>query len=86
MPVPNLRPLGFGEILDGAFSLYRRNLVTFFLTAVLPLGALAASGVLMVLLMGSGSELAADIGGFGLIILLALDVRLMTESLALAGD
>jgi hypothetical protein len=32
----NLRPLTFGEILDGAFSLYRRNFTTFFLTALLP--------------------------------------------------
>jgi hypothetical protein len=33
----NLRPMGFGEILDGAFSLYRRNFVTLFLTALLPM-------------------------------------------------
>jgi hypothetical protein len=33
---PTLRPLTFGEILDGAFSLYRRNFTTFFATALLP--------------------------------------------------
>jgi hypothetical protein len=32
-----LRPLGFGEILDGAFTLYRRNFPTFFTTALLVL-------------------------------------------------
>ncbi len=30
------RALGFGEILDGSFSLYRRNFATFFLVALLP--------------------------------------------------
>lgn len=30
------RPLTFGEILDGAFTLYRRHFLTFFITALLP--------------------------------------------------
>lgn len=34
MPLPRLRPLGFGEILDDAFTLYRRNFTTFFATAL----------------------------------------------------
>lgn len=32
----DLRPLGFGEILDGAFTLYRRHFVSFFVTALVP--------------------------------------------------
>lgn len=32
----NLRPMGFDEILDGAFALYRRNFATLFLTALIP--------------------------------------------------
>lgn len=36
MSLAQYRPLGFGEILDAAFSLYRRNFFTFFLTALLP--------------------------------------------------
>ena len=32
-----LRPLSFGEILDGAFSVYRRNFVPLFVTTILPL-------------------------------------------------
>lgn len=36
MAQPDLRPLGIGEILDGAFTLYRRNFATFFATAVIP--------------------------------------------------
>lgn len=47
MSVPNLRPLGFGEILDGAFTLYRRNLVTFFCTALIPILAMIAVFVLV---------------------------------------
>jgi hypothetical protein len=36
MALPILRPLAFGEILDGAFTLYRRNFVTFALTTLIP--------------------------------------------------
>ncbi|HYR12329.1 MAG TPA: hypothetical protein VEQ60_31370 [Longimicrobium sp.] len=36
MALPILRPLSFGEILDGAFTLYRRNFVTFGLTTLIP--------------------------------------------------
>lgn len=36
MSLAQYRPLGFGEILDAAFSLYRRNFFTLFLTALLP--------------------------------------------------
>jgi hypothetical protein len=32
----HLRPLSVGEILDGAFTLYRRHFLTLFLTALLP--------------------------------------------------
>jgi hypothetical protein len=35
MSVAQLRPLSFGEILDGAFTLYRRHFATFALTALL---------------------------------------------------
>jgi hypothetical protein len=45
MPIPTLRPLGFGEILDGAFSLYRRNFGPFVLTALVPSIALLAGGL-----------------------------------------
>ncbi len=36
MSQADLRPLGFGEILDGAFTLYRRHFVSFFVTALVP--------------------------------------------------
>jgi hypothetical protein len=45
MSAPNLRPLGFGEILDGAFTLYRRNLATFVVTSLLPVAVMAAAFV-----------------------------------------
>lgn len=47
MALPNLRPLSFGEILDGAFSLYRRNFVTFAVTALIPTGLMIAGFALM---------------------------------------
>ncbi|HEX2078150.1 MAG TPA: hypothetical protein VHG08_10590 [Longimicrobium sp.] len=54
----NLRPLSFGEILDGAFTLYRRNFVTFGLTSLVGIGAVMAAVVLF-----GGSMLAAAASG-----------------------
>jgi hypothetical protein len=74
MPVPNLRPLGFGEILDGAFTLYRRNLVTFFVTALVPVLAMIAVFVLlgggMFAAMSSGDPTAVFGAIFGIGMLL----------------
>ncbi|HET7228519.1 MAG TPA: hypothetical protein VFJ16_00820 [Longimicrobium sp.] len=36
MSFSQLRPLSFGEILDGSFTLYRRHFASFFLTALIP--------------------------------------------------
>jgi hypothetical protein len=46
MPHEMLRPLNFGEILDGTFSLYRRHFATLLLTALIPVlpMALALAG------------------------------------------
>ncbi|HEX8317045.1 hypothetical protein [Longimicrobium sp.] len=52
MPIPSLRPLGFGEILDGAFSLYRRNFTTFVLTALVPSIGLLAGGLIYAVALG----------------------------------
>jgi hypothetical protein len=44
MTVPNLRPLAFGEILDSAFTLYRRNFLLFLgTTLLLMMGVLLAA-------------------------------------------
>lgn len=37
MPPTHLRPLGLGEILDGAFTIYRRNFATLFSTGLIGL-------------------------------------------------
>jgi hypothetical protein len=55
--------------------------VTFLLTALLPVAGLVVGGVLMVMLMGVGSEAAAGIGGFGLILLLVLSVMVQWGAL-----
>lgn len=51
LPVPEpagqLRPLGFGEILDGAFALYRRNFAAFLLMAALPHAPVLACQLLL---------------------------------------
>lgn len=43
MQQPALRPLGLGEILDGAFVLYRRNFAAFLAMAALPFSPLLAA-------------------------------------------
>lgn len=46
MPAAKLHPLGFGEILDGAFTLYRRNFLAVFsiaLLVVIPMTFLVAA-------------------------------------------
>jgi hypothetical protein len=47
MQQPALRPLGFGEILDGAFVLYRRNFAAFLAMAALPMLPLLACELTM---------------------------------------
>jgi len=44
---PHLRPLGFGEILDGAFVLYRRNFTAFLAMSALPLAPVLACQLLL---------------------------------------
>lgn len=58
---PNLRPLSFGEILDGAFTLYRRNFFRFFGTSlVFGIGIL-----LVVVVVGiSGAAVVMSFGGW----------------------
>jgi hypothetical protein len=50
MALPILRPLAVGEILDAAFTLYRRHFVTLAVTALIPTLGIAAA----FLLLGSG--------------------------------
>lgn len=52
MNVP-MRPLDFGEVLDGAFTLLRRNFSTFFGVAFLPQVPLVALWLLMPLFFGA---------------------------------
>lgn len=58
MALPPLRPLSFGEILDGAFTLYRRNFATFILTALIPTAVIAVAA----LALGGGMLAAAETG------------------------
>jgi hypothetical protein len=85
MSIPSLRPLGFGEILDGAFSLYRRNFTTFALTALVPSVALLAGGLIYIFafirVLNAGGNPATEFGSiagsFFLFMLLAVFSMLM---------
>jgi hypothetical protein len=58
--LPNLRPLSFGEILDGAFTLYRRNFLRFFGTAL----AFGTAFVVIAVIVGvSGAAVIMAFGG-----------------------
>ncbi len=60
------RPFGFGELLDGAFTIYRRNFGNLFVAALLPqLPALLLWLVLPMLVGSLGGDLAA--GGLALL-------------------
>ena len=76
----NIRPLGFGEILDGAFTLYRRNLAAFLLTALIPIGVMAAVfgvfGVGAAVAMASGDP-AGITGALGAVFMLVIAGALM---------
>lgn len=69
MTAPIFRPLGFGEVLDGAFTLYRRNLPTFLLTALVPTLAIVAmlgvwgAGVFAALASGDVALFVGVLGG-----------------------
>ena len=89
MNVPTLRPLSFGEILDGGFSLYRRNFVTFVLTTLVMavamiavavvLGGAAAAG------MGDINEMGEFFGAlFGVLLLMGIGFGVVASVLAAA--
>jgi hypothetical protein len=60
MSLPSLRPLSFGEILDGAFTLYRRNFPLFVGTSLL----LSLALVAVVIVVGrTGGAMAAVMPG-----------------------
>lgn len=76
MTLPTIRPLSFGEILDGAFTLYRRNFVTFAVTALIPavimLGVLAFLGAGVFAGLSSGDPTQIAQGIFGMTMVFAL--------------
>jgi hypothetical protein len=77
-----LRPLAVGEILDGAFTLYRRNFGTFFAIALIPQLPLIAMWLLLPAFLGEG------MGGAGVVeaaTLLALPYSLLATLIVWAG-
>lgn len=63
MPGAQLRPMGFGEILDVAFTLYRRHFGTFFLTALIPNLPLALFWMYLGSAAGGTPEQMSALGG-----------------------
>ena len=62
MSLSHLRPLSFGEILDGAFVLYRRHFAVFFTTAIIPLLPVALVWGAFGFVTGGATELTAATG------------------------
>jgi hypothetical protein len=77
MAHPILRPLALGEILDGAFTLYRRNFVTFMVTALIPTLGIAVgfltlgSGYVEAMTNSDPSAMVAEMMG-GLLLLMVV--------------
>lgn len=65
MSVSLLRPLGFGEVLDGAFTLYRQHFTTFFVTALL-----VTFPATLVSVLAAGEMANPDTSGFGVVLFL----------------
>ncbi|HEU0301265.1 MAG TPA: hypothetical protein VFR37_17505 [Longimicrobium sp.] len=93
MAQPSLRPLGFGEILDGAFTLYRRNFPTFALTALAGIGAVmvafAIFGGSMLAAVASGGASAGAVGamiGGGLLMVVIIVIAFLVMYGALASE
>lgn len=80
MSAPRLRPLDFGEILDVAFTLYRRHFGTFFLTALLPNLPVAAFWMYLGSVVGSGAGAAEEVSA-----LAGVGALLMVPYSAIAG-
>jgi hypothetical protein len=55
-----LRPFSVGELLDGAFSLYRRNFIGFFATALIPNVPLILLWLVLPVMAGSGGQELID--------------------------
>lgn len=61
MAFSQLRPLSFGEILDGSFTLYRRHFASMFLTALIPhIPYIAWMGLYSVTMLGAAGAATAD--------------------------
>jgi len=83
MTVPNLRPLSFGEILDGAFTLYRRNFPLFMGTSVLLTLALFAA---ILVIGGTGAAMAVSMPGFmSVLVMLLVAVAIAGVAMVLWG-
>lgn len=79
-----LKPLGFGEILDAAFTLYRRNFTAFFLTALLPLVPVVLAWI-GVMAASSGVAAADATAVYGATILLVLPYNFAASMLIWAA-
>ena len=69
MAFSQLRPLGIGEILDGAFSIYRRHFASLFLTSLIPQAPLLVLSGVYAAVVGPGAAFGSagkqmDMAGF----------------------
>jgi hypothetical protein len=76
MAFSQLRPLGIGEILDGAFTIYRRHFASLFLTSLIPQVPLLVLAGVYAAMMGPGTAFgsagkAPDMADFVVIAVLA---------------
>jgi hypothetical protein len=64
----HIRPMELGDILDGAFKIYRARFVPLFLSALLPYLPMVISGGFFAVALGTGASSAAAAGGIAMLI------------------
>jgi hypothetical protein len=64
----HLKPMDFGEILDGAFRIYRAHFATLFLAALAPYLPMVLAGSLLGAALGAQSESGMLAGGIALLV------------------
>ncbi len=69
---PILRPLGFGEVLDSAFTLFRRNFASFLAVALIPTAAMVALGLASGMHRMAADPTSIRVGPFLLFILVSI--------------
>ena len=72
----HIRPMSFGEILDGAFKIYRSHFMPMFLSALISYAPFVVMGAAVAMMVGAG-ESAAGVAAAGLTMLISIQLMVL---------